>query len=143
MTKDFRFDDDLDPGGSGAQPRVSELFARVIEQSREIARAEADLVRAEAAERAAMLRRAAILGGLALVLALGAIYPLTQAAVYGLQALGLAPVYGALIAGVVLAVIAIVFGLIGISQIKRASAAPTKLRESLAKDAQTLKETLK
>lgn len=122
---------------------VTDLLSKVVDHAREIARAEADLLRAEAAHRAALLRNAVILAGLALILGLGAIGPLTQSAVLGLEWAGIAQGPATLIVGGVLAILGIILALVAISLVRRVSRPPSRIKENLSADARTLKESLK
>ncbi len=122
---------------------VSELLARALDQAREIARTEAELMRAEAARRARALRMAVALLALAIVIGIGAIVPLVSSAVLGLQWAGLAPGPAYLVAGSVLAILAIVAALVAASLARRAGRPPREIVENLSADVQTLKETLK
>ncbi|KEP70474.1 hypothetical protein DL1_17490 [Thioclava dalianensis] len=122
---------------------ITELFARVIEQTREIARAEADLVRAEAVHRASLVKNAALFGAVALIFGIGAVGPLVQSAIYALEWLGLDRAPATLIAGATLAILAIILALVAVAQLKRAGRAPKRIKDNLSADMQTLKEPLK
>ncbi|PFG65154.1 putative superfamily III holin-X [Thioclava sp. ES.031] len=135
--------DTEDPDGHEGRGTVSDLLNRVIEQTREIARTEAELVRAEAAHRAGLARNAVILGAIALVFALGAIFPLTQSAIYGLEWAGLDRGPATLIVGAVLLILGIISALIAAAKLRKVSSPPTRLKENLSADAQALKESFK
>ncbi|KEO54275.1 phage holin family protein [Thioclava pacifica] len=132
-----------DDTGHHKRGTVSELLERVVEQTREIARAEAELVRAEAAHRASLLRNAVILAAIALVFALGAIFPLTQSAILGLQWAGIAEGPATLIVGAVLLILGIILALVAISLLRKVSSPPERIKENLSADARALKESLK
>lgn len=135
--------DDARGAGRDTHHTVSELLDRVLEQTREIARAEADLVRAEAAHRAGLVRNAAILAGIALIFGLGAIFPLTQSMIDAVIWLGIEQGPATLIVGSVLLIVSIIFVLIALSLLRKASSPPKRIKDNLAADARALKESLK
>ena len=122
---------------------VSDLLAKVADQAREIARAEADLARAEALHRMSLMRRAVIFAAIAAIFGLGAIGPLVQSAVYALQWYGVDRGPATLIASSVLVTLAIILALISITLLRRAGRPPQRIKDNLSADVQTLKETLK
>ncbi|WP_417806537.1 phage holin family protein [Thioclava sp.] len=137
-------DDEADDHKTKTSERsVSELFSHFVDQAREIARAEADLARAEAMHRVSLVRNAVIFAGIALIFGIGAIGPLVQSGVYALEWLGLDKGPATLIAGAVLVLVAIILALIAITQMRRAGRPPKRIKENLSADAQTIKETFK
>mgnify|MGYP000129661083 CR=1 FL=1 len=122
---------------------VSELMSHFVDQARDIARAEADLARAEAMQRVSLMRNAVIFAGIALILGIGAIGPLVQSGVSALEWLGLDRGPATLIAGAVLVLMAIILALMSVAQMRRAGRPPERIKENLSADVQTIKETFK
>lgn len=136
-------DEHQDHETKASERSVSELLAHFVDQAREIARAEADLARAEAMQRMSMVRNAIIFAGIALIVGIGAIGPLVQSGVYALEWFGLDKGPATLIAGAVLVLLAIILALIAIAQMRRAGRPPKRIKENLSADVQTIKETFK
>lgn len=134
---------DADQDSQHAERSVSAMLAHVVEQAREIARAEADLARAEAVHRISLVRNGMIFAAIALILGLGAIGPLVQSMVFALEYYGLETGPATLIAGAVLAIFAIILALVAIAQVRRATRPIHRIKENLSADAQTIKESFK
>jgi hypothetical protein len=92
---------------SGDVP-IGQLFSQLVDDGKRFARAEVELYKAKAADKAQPLKRAAIFGGVALTLALSAVTALLVGLILALQTL-IGPLAATLI--VVLVTLAIAGGL--------------------------------
>lgn len=106
------------PLGGNDRP-IGELVSQLVDDGKAYARAEIDLVKALAADRAAAARTAAILLGLALFVALGAIVALCVGIVMALATL-IGPLLGGLVAFVLMGLAAGILGWLGAQKIKAA-----------------------
>ena len=84
---------------------IGETVARLVDEGKAYARAELDLARARVEIRLDRFRAVALLGGLALLLAIGALIALTMTAVMTLAGL-LGPLGGGLLATALIAALA-------------------------------------
>lgn len=108
---------DTPPGGSDRP--IGELVSQLVDDGKAYAQAEIDLVKAIAADKAAVARTAAILLGLALFLAFGAVVALCVGIVMALATL-IGPLLGGLVAFILLAAVAGLLGWLGAQKIRAA-----------------------
>lgn len=119
------------------------VLSEILDHLGRLLRRELDLLRAEF--RAAVGRAGVALGliALAVALALTGLNALAGALVAGLVTLGLAPGWAGLIAGLVLVAAAWSLARKGLADMDLTDLVPRRSRESLRRDAETIKETLK
>jgi hypothetical protein len=108
---------DSPPGGN--ERPIGELVSQLVDDGKAYAKAEIDLVKAIAADKAAMARTAAILLGLALFLAFGAVVALCVGIVMALATL-IGPLLGGIAAFILLGAVAGFLGWLGAQKIRAA-----------------------
>jgi hypothetical protein len=108
---------DTPPGGNDRP--IGELVSQLVDDGKAYAKAEIDLVKAIAADKAAAARAAAILLGLALFLAFGAVVALGVGIVMALATL-IGPLLGGLVAFILLGAVAGLLGWLGAQRIRAA-----------------------
>jgi hypothetical protein len=106
---------DTPPGGSDRP--IGELVSQLVDEGKAYAKAEIDLVKAIAADKAATARTAAILLGLALFIAFGAIVALSVGIVLALAAL-IGPLLGGIVAFILIGAVAGLLGWLGAQKVK-------------------------
>lgn len=118
---------------------TSALLGDLVSHGVELFRKEIQLFRAEINEKTRQASSAGVMLACALVLGLVGLIYLAGAAVLGLVAAGLAPVWAVLIVGVVLVLIALVLALSGKSRLRASNLAPNRTVDSLSRDARLAK----
>ena len=104
---------------SGNDRPIGELVSQLVDDGKAYAQAEIDLVKAIAADKAADARTAAILLGLALLIAFGAIVALCVGIVLALAAV-MAPLLAGIVAFIVIGGVAGILGWLGAQKIRAA-----------------------
>lgn len=126
-------DNGHDPGqGPGA------LMADVLAGINRLVQGELALARAEAAERLNAVRQAVIQVAITMVLNITALNLLAAAAVAGLVALGLSPIWASALAGGVILLLALGFSQQAARLLREASARPKHSATSIRRDVETL-----
>ncbi|QPM92498.1 phage holin family protein [Pseudooceanicola algae] len=123
------------PDGARTQIRdTGNLLSQAVQQIIALMRGEMDLFRAELDQNMKKAGAAVgmVIGGIVILLV--ALNVLAGAAVTAIAAAGLAPLWSALIVGVVLLVVALILVKSGQSNLKLASLAPTRTRRNLERD---------
>jgi len=108
---------DTPPGGNDRP--IGELVSQLVDDGKAYAQAEIDLVKAIAADKAADARTAAILLGLALIVAFGAIVALCVGIVLALAAV-MEPLLAGIVAFILIGGIAAILGWLGAQKIRAA-----------------------
>ena len=108
---------DTPPGGDDRP--IGELVSQLVDDGKAYAQAEIDLVKAIAADKAADARTAAILLGLALVVAFGAVVALCVGIVMALAAV-MAPLLAGIVAFILIGGVAGILGWLGAQKIRAA-----------------------
>lgn len=122
------------------EERTSTLVGDILRRVTELLRLELDLARAEMARN---LNRAAVAAGLvvaAVVLSLSALNVLAAAAVAALTEAGLEGYWASLIVAGVLALVALIFAMKGIRDLRLSSIAPNRAAREMREDASLLRE---
>ena len=125
-----------------ARPTTSALLTQVLSHLSNLVRKEFDLARSEVQQN---VHKA--VGGIgllvgAVVLALVALNVLAAALVAALTEMGLAAGWSALIVGGALALIAVIFAVIGAKALSATSLAPTRTLSNVRRDTQAVKEAV-
>jgi hypothetical protein len=108
---------DTPPGGN--ERPIGELVSQLVDDGKAYAKAEIDLVKAIAGDKAAAARTAAILLGLALFIAFGAIVSLCVGIVLALATL-VGPLLGGVVAFILIGAVAGLLGWLGAQKIRAA-----------------------
>ena len=108
---------DTPPGGNDRP--IGELVSQLIDDGKAYAKAEIDLVKALAADKASAARSAAILLGLALFVAFGAVVALCVGIVMALATL-MGPLLGGIVAFILIGAVAGLLGWLGAQKIRAA-----------------------
>ena len=108
---------DTPPGGNDRP--IGELVSQLVDDGKAYAKAEIDLVKAIAADKAAEARTAAILLGLALFIAFGAMVALCVGIVLALATL-IGPLLGGVVAFILIGAVAGLLGWLGAQKIRAA-----------------------
>ena len=106
---------DTPPGGNDRP--IGELVSQLVDDGKAYAQAEIDLVKAIAADKAADARTAAILLGLALLIALGAVVALCVGIVLALATFT-GPLLGGVLAFILIGAVAGLLGWLGAQKIR-------------------------
>ena len=124
---------------TGRDTGTGALFAEVLAGVSRLVQGEIALARAEAGLRLQSAKHAAVYVVVAIVLGITALNVLAAAAVAGLRALGLGPLWSTVGVGVVLAVLAAGFALRGQQLIRLSGGRPMKTAANLRRDVATLR----
>jgi len=119
------------------------LMADVLAGITRLVQGELALARAEAAERLTSARQAVIQLAIAVVLGITAINLLAAAAVAGLVALGLAPIWASALAGGVILLLALGFSQQAARLLRDAGALPKRSAASIRQDVETLQSMVR
>jgi predicted phage tail protein len=119
------------------------MFADVLAGVARLVQGELDLARAEAAERLRSVQKSAVQGAVALVLGITAINVLAAAAVGGVVALGLSPIWASLAVGGVLLLLALGFAQHAARLMRDAGTLPRRSGASIKRDVETLKSAVR
>ena len=122
-----------------AGPGLIDLILQMIGAAGRLVQGEIALAKAEAVQSLEDLVRAVIKLMVAAILAIGGLNLLAGAAVQGLIAAGLKPVWAYLAVGGGLLALALILTLLASRQIKRARLAPARSLDRMRRDAETLK----
>lgn len=106
--------------GHRTDSHVQGLLSQISERVKDVAQAEAELLRAQARSRLRAIRLAIVMALCATVLGIAAMGPLTDAAVLGVMSFGLGAGPASLVAGAILLIVAILFGLWASERIEHA-----------------------
>lgn len=119
------------------------MMADVLAGISRLVQGELALARAEAAERLNSARQAAIQVAIAVVLGITAINVLATAAIAGLVALGLAPVWASTLVGGILLLLALGFSQHAARLLRDAGSRPKRSSASIKRDVETLQTMVK
>ncbi len=124
------------PGSGSTGPGA--MMADVVAGIGRLVQGELALARAEAAERLQSAKQAVIQVGVAVVLGITAINVLAAAAVAGVVALGLSPIWASVLVGGALLVLALGFAQTAARLLREAGALPKRSAASVRRDVETL-----
>lgn len=119
---------------------LQELVGDALRDGADLARKEFSLFKAEMVSNAAGIVKGAIMFLAAGVFAVASLIWLTQALVYGIDAVVHSPWISALIVGGLLLVVAIILAIVGKNFISAAGLAPTRTVQSIKRDGEALAE---
>ncbi|WP_207538122.1 phage holin family protein [Sabulicella rubraurantiaca] len=123
---------------------VADLLGDLVDQTTTLVRKEVQLARAELSEKAGQVSTAVISLGAGMVLAIGALIALTQAAIAALvEYAGLSATVSALIVAAVLGLIGFLVVRGGLATLKSFNITPDRTATQLSRDAQVVKEQVR
>jgi cytochrome c biogenesis protein CcdA len=131
---------DPDPGRA---PGAGRMMADVLAGVSRLVRGELALARAEVAERLDAVRQSVVQVVIAVVLGITAINVLAGAAVAAAVALGLTPIWAAVIVGGILLILALGFAQHAARLLRDAGALPKRTAASVKRDVETLQTMVK
>lgn len=127
-----------------ADRSVADLLGDLVDQTTTLVRKEVQLARAELSEKAGQVSSAVISLGAGMVLAIGALIALTQAAIAALvEYAGLSATISALIVAAVLGLIGFLVVRGGLATLKSFNITPDRTATQLSRDAQVVKEQVR
>lgn len=122
------------------QRSVFDLFGDLVDQTSTLFRKEVQLAKAEVSEKVGQVGSAVSSVAIGAVFMVAALVILLEAAVYWLDYLDVPPRFGALIVGVIVAIIGAVLLKKGTNAVSAANLAPNRTTEQLQRDAAVVKE---
>jgi cytochrome c biogenesis protein CcdA len=127
----------------GRAPGAGRMMADVLAGVSRLVRGELALARAEVAERLDAVRQSVVQVVIAVVLGITAINVLAGAAVAAVVALGLTPIWAAVIVGGILLILALGFAQHAARLLRDAGALPKRTAASVKRDVETLQTMVK